>query len=554
VEYKFRHVITEDVEKQKLIAQIDLDIQLVLRVQRNILLAVTDKDKANFVERATKRQKKMNERVALVMSLLSPNEKSIFDEILRKWQKYNTIQDAYTKEAVSFSVDNIDFADRSTQAKRQAIYEALIRRLDITTPALTVSGTTVQLGRDVQKGLEDMIESINKELHLQIKEVENVHAHSIIIQIFTLLLAIIFTIVLAYSIIHYVRNQLGGDPSEVFAITHEIANGNLMVQFDTSRKKQGLYGAMQDMTEKLKSVVATVINAADSIASASRQISYTTQKLSQGASEQASSVEEISSSVEEMTATVQQNADSAVQANQIVAMTSINIKQSNKAVKYSTQAMKEIADQISIIGDIAFQTNILALNAAVEAARAGQHGRGFAVVAAEVRKLAERSRVTANEINILSKNGVATVVNAGKQFEEIIPEINRTSKLVQEISAASGEQSAGIEQISTSIQTLSQITQQNSAASEEMATSAEELASQAEELKEMISYFNVGNISVSGKSTHKKNKTTFIHACDIKDNTIIIKKGNGKSNGYGKGATIQMKELKEISDDGYEKF
>jgi methyl-accepting chemotaxis protein len=183
------------------------------------------------------------------------------------------------------------------------------------------------------------------------------------------------------------------------------------------------------------------------------------------------------------------------------------------------------------------------------------------VVAAEVRKLAERSRVAADEINILSKNGVETVETAGKQFEEIVPEIDRTSKLVQEISAASNEQSSGIEQISSSIQTLNTVTQQNAAASEEMATSAEELASQAEELKEMISYFNVGNITSSQQSQQKKNKAQFLHASEIKDNTKVpsyFLKGNDKEltlNGNTKKSVLlDMKKLKEYSDDDFEKF
>ncbi|MBU8891949.1 MAG: hypothetical protein KOO66_04170, partial [Bacteroidales bacterium] len=154
--------------------------------------------------------------------------------------------------------------------------------------------------------------------------------------------------------------------------------------------------------------------------------------------------------------------------------------------------MKEIAEKIQIVNDIAFQTNILALNAAVEAARAGEHGKGFAVVAAEVRKLAERSKVAADEINVVSKSGVEISDKAGKQLEAVVPEMEKTVKLVQEISASSQEQNSGSDQINSAVQQLSQVTQQNAAASEELATSAEELASQADQLKDVISFFNVG--------------------------------------------------------------
>lgn len=323
------------------------------------------------------------------------------------------------------------------------------------------------------------------------------NAADIISQRFLLLILIgiaiiILTGLFSYLIIRQILGQLGGEPNEVFTITHEIARGNLMIKFDTIRKKQGIYGAMQDMTEKLKSVVASVILATDNISTAGQQISSTTQQMSRGANEQASSVDEISSSIEELNTTIQQNTGNAIQADKIATVASNNIKQSNKAIKDSTESMIKIADKITIIGDIAFQTNILALNAAVEAARAGDQGRGFAVVAAEVRKLAERSRLAADEINRLAKNGVITVENARKQFEEVVPEIDRTSILVQEISGASNEQSSGIKQINTAIQNLNQVVQQNAAASEEMASGSEELARQAEELKEMISYFNVG--------------------------------------------------------------
>ena len=375
-----------------------------------------------------------------------------------------------------------------------------------------------------------------------------------------ILIGIVIAIAFGIYVTRSVMADVGGEPAEVYAITREIANGNLMVQFDANRKLQGIYGAMYNMNEKLKAVVASVVHAAENIASAGQEISATTQQMSQSASEQASAVEEVSSAIEEMASTVQQNTDSAMQADRMATLASKNIAQSNEAVKDSTKSMKEIAGKISIIGDIAFQTNILALNAAVEAARAGEQGRGFAVVAAEVRKLAERSRTAADEINLLSRNGVETVENAGNQFEEIVPEIDRTSKLVQEISAASNEQNLGINQVNTAIQTLNQVSQQNASASEEMATNAEELASQAEELKEMIGFFNVGEIKKANLKQPKKSGTQFLHARDIKDNAKVTAHPptyNGKvlgRNGNSKGVHLEMKGLKEYSDDDFEKF
>jgi len=274
-----------------------------------------------------------------------------------------------------------------------------------------------------------------------------------------------------------------------------ISDGKLdVVLNDNQHDEVGqLSEAMESMAVKLRTVVTTILSGSDGILSASLQLSSNSQQMSQGASEQASSAEEVSASMEQMAANIQQNTENARIAEKITTVGAESISRGNAASMEAITAMKQIAEKVSVITDIAFQTNILALNAAVEAARAGEQGRGFAVVAAEVRKLAERSKASAEEITKLTKGGVAVSEEAGRHLTSIIPEIQKNVQLVQEIAAASIEQGSGSDQINSAIQQLNQVTQQNAASSEEMATSAEELASQAEMLKDAVSYFQVGN-------------------------------------------------------------
>ena len=252
-----------------------------------------------------------------------------------------------------------------------------------------------------------------------------------------------------------------------------------------------LFEAMQDMVGRLRTVLEDVRDAADSVASGSRQISASTELLSQGTSEQAASAEESSASVEEMNATIRQNADNALQTEKIALKSANDATESGKAVSDAVAAMKEIASRIGIVGEIARQTNLLALNAAIEAARAGEHGRGFAVVAAEVRKLAERSQVAAAEIGKLSASSVGTAEHAGVMLGDLVPDIQKTAQLVQEISASSKEQAGGADQINRSIQDLNKVIQQSAGAAEEIASTAQELASQALKLQGSIVYFRI---------------------------------------------------------------
>jgi len=278
-----------------------------------------------------------------------------------------------------------------------------------------------------------------------------------------------------------------------------IAGGDLTVDLKKRSDNDELIQSFTDMVKSVAKVVAEFQLAAENISSSSEQMSSTAQEMSQGATEQASSAEEVSSSMEQMAANITQNTENAQQTQKIALNAADGIGKVAEAAQATLRNIEEIADKVSIIGEIARQTNILALNAAVEAARAGEHGKGFAVVAAEVRKLAERSQASAIEIDTLTKSSVRATEDAGKLMESIVPEINKTARLVQEIAAASFEQNSGAEQVNGAIQQLNQVTQQNAAASEEVATSSEELSGQADQLLETVRFFKLENDSSSKK-------------------------------------------------------
>lgn len=284
----------------------------------------------------------------------------------------------------------------------------------------------------------------------------------------------------------------------IFEIKQKLTalSEGILIQEDTRSKLNNdeigeMIKASNQLAQKLRTVLNDIQIGIQSMAQASSQTSSTSEQLAQGANEQASSVEEIAATIEQISANIGQNSENAQHTGKISEEANNDIKQVAIKSEKAVEANKAILDKIGVINDIAFQTNILALNAAVEAARAGEHGRGFAVVASEVRKLAEKSRVAAEEIVKLSQQSYALTSDAGRVMTETIPKVDKTTTLVQEIVAASMEQSNGTSQVNNAVQQLNDLTQQNVTASEQLSANAAKVAELATDINELIAFFKL---------------------------------------------------------------
>ncbi|WNO10184.1 methyl-accepting chemotaxis protein [Teredinibacter sp. KSP-S5-2] len=459
--------------------------------------------------------------------LIRGNDKEQFDKYFERFVKEeNTVQELLKLSIEKQKALGIDSAGTnqllSDHKQLGKEYKDAIKSFNSSdrTAGQTVDKLVKGVDRAASKGMEEIALRTEDEINNLIKDTaQDIHDntdHAInSFILYGIVFSVLVLVVMLYTF-YDIYALLGGEPAYTADIVKSVADGNLDLNITyASRFSNSLLADIASMKEKLTAVISDVRASADALASASEEVSSTAQGLSKGASAQAASVEETSASMEEMSASISQNNENANVTDGMAQQAAEDAISGGNAVSETVEAMQQIAERISVIDDIAYQTNLLALNAAIEAGRAGEHGRGFAVVASEVRKLAERSQVAAQDIGELATNSVKQANVAGALLEKMVPSIRKTADLVQEIAAASSEQTSGVHQINSAIGQVSMTMQQNAAASEELSATSEEMSSQAMRLKEAIDYFSISTViprqsytSVSSRPMDKVDSTS----------------------------------------------
>jgi methyl-accepting chemotaxis protein len=440
--------------------QIEKAILLQVRAEKNAILGTEAQAEQLAADAAKIREDAAKSRDE-VYALASEAGKKLLDAFAAAYARMITFQDETFRLA---KTDKAKAAERSMNEGRKVVAEAL-----------------EAMGAYVTNTKKQMAEQA-----VQSKE-EGRQAQFMLMTLIGISLAVAIAAALWISV--NISRSLG----RAVNLAGAVAEGDLSQTIPVASNDEigDLVKSLNMMVEKLRQIVAEALTAARNVSAGSQELSASAEQLSQGATEQASSAEEASSSMEEMAANVKQNADNASETEKIAGQSAKDAEASGAAVGRAVEAMQTIAEKITIVQEIARQTDLLALNAAVEAARAGEHGKGFAVVASEVRKLAERSQAAAAEIGTLSTETVKVAREAGAMLSKLVPDIKRTAELVEEITAACREQDVGSTQINQAIQQLDKVGQQNASASEQVSSTSEELASQAEQLQSTISFFRI---------------------------------------------------------------
>jgi len=453
-------VLAAPVKRMELAQEINIRLLNIVRAEKNMVLSEDVVDVRKF-EASIQKEK------ATVEGLLEKAKSLASAEGKPRWlaleAAYNTMAEVHAR-----------------------VFALALEHKDAEATALTMGESRKAITEAVAK-VDELVTLSNDQLNQATDEAEKASksARNLLISVS------VISLLIAVAAAVYISTVVSKGLARASEAVRTVAEGDLTKTAEvTSRDEIGdLLGHVNVMIERLRGIVADAIAASDNVSSGSQELSATSEQMSQGATEQAAAAEQVSASMEEMTANIKQNADNASQTEKIARQSAHDAETSGQAVNKAVDAMQTIAEKITIVQEIARQTDLLALNAAVEAARAGEHGRGFAVVASEVRKLAERSQSAAAEISAVSSDTVKAAQTAGEMLTTLVPNIRKTAELVSEISAACREQDIGAGQINDALQQLDKVTQQNASASEEMSATSEELAAQAEELQTSISYF-----------------------------------------------------------------